>query len=94
MSSNIRLVLKLLKGIGDFLYDTDIITRAFEDFATAMVLYTKLSKDYQLSSISALTGITSEVSKLNNSKFLDTVFNATAENNRMCIILHDEVYIK
>ena len=82
------------KRIGYFLYDTDIITRAFEYFATSRALYTKLRRDYQLPSISTLTRITSKVSKLNDSKFLDTVFKAIAENKRMCIILHDEVYVK
>ena len=82
------------KRIGDSLYDTDIITRAFEYFATSRALYTKLRKDYQLPSISTLAGIASKVSKLNAGKFLDTVFKATAGNKRMCIILHDEVYVK
>ena len=82
------------KRIGEFLYDTDIITRAFEYFATSRALYTKLRRDYQLPSISTLTRITSKVSKLNGGKFLDTVFKAIAENKRMCIILHDEIYVK
>ena len=82
------------KRIGEFLYDTDIITRAFEYFATSRALYTKLRRDYQLPSISTLTRITSKVSKLNDGKFLHTVFKAIAENKRMCIILHDEIYVK
>ena len=46
--------------VGKSIYPPEIITRAFEYFATSSALYHKLTKDYQLSSIRTLNRITSK----------------------------------
>ena len=82
------------KVVGKPVYSCEVIIRAFEYFATSRCLYNRLRKDYQLPSIPTLTRITSKVSKLNESSFLNNVFKSVEENQKICIILHDEVYIK
>ena len=46
--------------VGKSIYPPETITRAFEYFATSSALYHKVTKDYQLSSIRTLNGITSK----------------------------------
>ena len=82
-------------SVGKPIYSHQIIIRAFEYFATARCLYNLLRKDYQLPSIKTLTRITSKVSKLSESSFLNKVFDSVDnENQKLCLIIHDEVYVK
>ena len=80
--------------VGKPLYSQDMIVRAFEYFCTSRSLYQRLRHDYQLPSVQTLTRITSKVSKLSESKFLDKVFNLLPEDQKLCVLLHDEVYVK
>ena len=80
--------------VGKKIYDTEILMRAFEYFATSRSLYTKLRDGYKLPSVTTLTLLTSKVTKLDDLKFLGEVFNNIEERQRRCIILVDEIYVK
>lgn len=57
-------------------------------------MYETLRRDYQLPSISTLTRITSKVAKLDEANYAVAVFRGLEERQRLCILLHDEVYVK
>lgn len=80
--------------IGKPLYTPDVMIRAFRYFATSRSLYQQLREDYQLPSIRTLTRITSKVAKIDETTFSTSVFNSLEERKRMCVLLHDEVYVK
>ena len=82
------------RKFGMKLYDADTIVRAFEYFVTSRALYHKLGEDFQLPSVSTLTRITSTVAKQGDSDFLKNVFKSLDEKQKLCVVLHDEVYIK
>lgn len=82
------------KTVGKPIYGHEIIIRAFEYFATSRCLYNRLRRDYQLPSITTLTRITSKVSKVSEVPFLKSVFESIESNQKLCVILHDEVYVK
>ena len=69
------------------------IVKAFEIFATSRACYNRLlSQQYALPSVGTLTKITSKVAKLNENLYLGTVFKSL--KTKLCLILHDEIYIK
>ena len=80
--------------IGKALYPQAVIVRAFEYFCTARSLYNRLREDFKLPSIPTLTRITSRVSKLCESTFIARVFRNVTGMQKLCIILHDEIYVK
>ena len=58
-------------------------------------LYNRLRSDYQLlPSITTLTRITSNPSKVTELPFLRSFFQSVESNQKFCLILHDEVYLK
>ena len=77
---------------GDFCY----IIHAFSYYAVSRSSYERLRKDYQLPSVSTLARITitSSSTKSSCSEFLKTVFEATENKRKPCVLLHDEVYFK
>lgn len=82
------------KSVGKPIYGQETIVRAFEYFATSRSLYSMMRRDYQLPSITTLTRITSKVSKVSEIPFLSGVFKSIEGNQKLCMILHDEVYVK
>ena len=80
--------------IGKKCYTPDTIIRAFEYFATSRVLYNRIQKDYQLPSVRTLTRITSKVSKVSDKEFLESVFNLLEDKQKLCVLLHDEIFVK
>ena len=80
--------------VGETLYPQGLLVRAFEYFCTARCLYKRLREDFKLPSIQTLTRITSRVSKLTEGTFLSRVFRNVTEMQKLCIILHDEIYVK
>ena len=80
--------------VGKVLYPQAVIVRAFEYFCTARSLYHRLREDFKLPSIQTLTRITSRVSKLTEGTFLYRVFRNLTGMQKLCIILHDEIYVK
>ena len=80
--------------IGHPIYSHKFIVRAFEYFATSRSLYNRLRVDYKLPSVQTLTRITSKVSKVDEGFFLKKVFSSVEEEQKLCFLLHDEVYVK
>ena len=63
-------------------------------FATSRGLYKRLRIDYQLPSMKTLSRITSKISTLNETCFMRSVFNTVKENQKQCVIMQDEIYVK
>ena len=80
--------------VGKSIYSQEMIVRAFQYFAMSRTLYNRLRIDYQLPSVKTLTRITSKVSKSNEKQFLQGIFSSLPENQRLCVLLHDEIYVK
>jgi hypothetical protein len=80
--------------VGKPLYNSEIIIRAFQYFATSRSLYQRLRQDFQLPSVQTLTRITSKVAKLDETSFSTAVFKSVEERQRQCVLLQDEVYVK
>ena len=82
------------KRPGEKFYSPDSIVRAFRYCATSKSCYEKMRIDYQIPSTRVLRSLTSKVSKLSDQKFISKIFSNLEENQRSCIILVDEVYVK
>ena len=80
--------------VGMTLYGPEVIVRAFEYFATSRTLYKRLRKDLKLPSETTLTRITSKVASVPENSFLNKIFKTLEGNQKLCILLHDEIYIK
>lgn len=80
--------------VGEPVYNHEVIVRAFEYFSTSRVLYNRLRYDYLLPSIQTLTRLTSKVSKMDELSFLGNIFKNISDQQKECIIIHDEVYVK
>ena len=76
------------------MYIPNAIVRAFEYFSMSKSLYKQLRNDFQLPSISTLQRITSRVSKDDEIQLLTHVFQPLHDKQKICILLHDEVYVK
>ena len=84
-----------LVHVGDRKYECTTIIRAFEYFATSRTLYNRLREDYELPSVKTLTRLTSKVNKTDDTQLLKNVFeNIEDRQQRTCILLIDEVYVK
>ena len=79
---------------GKRMYSQELIVRVFQYFATSRSLYNWLRNDYQLPSIKTRIGITSKVSALNETCFIHSIFNTLKENQKQCVIMQDEIYVK
>ena len=82
------------RKVGKIVYPPEVVTRAFEYFATSRSLYSRLAKDYQLPSIRTLTRITSKVGSQDDTSFLQNVLQHVETWQRRCILMLDEVYVK
>ena len=67
---------------------------AFDCYAHSRSTYRKLRKDLKFPSERTLQKLTSKVSKLGDKSFINSVFSSLPEQQRKCIILIDEMYIK
>ena len=75
------------------LYSPEAMVRAFSYFATSRSLYKQMREDYQFPSISTLIKITSSCANYNSGVFLKNVFQSLETKQRICILLHQEIYI-
>ena len=75
-------------------YDPETIVCAFKYFAISRALYQRIKSDYNLPSVRTLTRTTSSLSKREDSAFLELIFRSLTLQQKCCIILHNEVYIK
>ena len=80
--------------IGKKVYESELLVRAFEYFVTSRSLYNRLRHDYKLPSVKTLTNLTSKVAKLDDLNFLGDIFSKLSDNQKKCIIIVDEIYIK
>ena len=76
------------------LYSPKVLVRAFDYFATSRSLYRKMRIDFQFPSESTLCRITSTFSKQNSGNLIANVFNTLSEKQKVCVLVHDEIYIK
>ena len=83
-----------LKVVGKKIYTPEMIVQAFVYFATSRVLYQWLQIDYRLPSVRTLTCITSKISQFDEKEFLGFIFQHLQENQKYCVLFHDEIYIK
>ena len=82
------------RKVGSIKYGPEVMTRAFEYYATSRALYKKIAADFELPCIRTLERITSKFGSHGESKFLDNVFTHHEERQRKCVLLLDEVYAK
>ena len=80
--------------VGKRIYSQQLIVREFQYFATSSILHNRLRIDYQLPYINTLTRTTSKVSGLNGQCFMRSVFNTLKENQKQCVIMQYEIYVK
>ena len=80
--------------VGEKFYSPETMMRAFDYYAHSRSTYRKLRKDLKLPSERTLQKLTSKVSKLGDKSFINSVFSSLPEQQRKCIILIDEMYIK
>ncbi|XP_065643923.1 uncharacterized protein LOC136075268 [Hydra vulgaris] len=81
-------------NVGEVLYTSDIICRAYEYFVMRRSLYDCLCIDYKLPSIRILTRLTSKISSMEDLSFINSVFMNLNTLKRTSILLIDEVYVK
>ena len=75
-------------------YSPEVIVRAYEYYATSRTTYNRLRNDYKLPSVRVLQNITSKVNNLSDKKFIEEILGNVNENQKECIIMVDEVYVK
>ena len=80
--------------VADTVYSPAMIVREFMYFATLRALYRRICKDFQLPSVSTLTRFTSAVSKIDDEEFVFCVFAQLDDEQKLTLILHDEIYVK
>ena len=84
----------MARTVGKRIYSQEFIVRVFQYFATSRSLHNRLRIDYQSRYIKTLTRITSKVSVLNETRFMRSIFNTLKENQKQCVIMQDEIYVK
>ena len=80
--------------VGKRMYSQELTVRAFQYFATSRSSYNRLRIDYQLPPIKILTRITLKESTLNETCFIRSAFNTVKENQKQCVTMQDEIYVK
>ena len=80
--------------VGKKTYTPDILIRAFDYYSASRSLYQRLRDDYKLPSVKTLSTITSKVRKLTDATFIKDVFSSLKEEQKQCVVLVDEVYVK
>ena len=79
---------------GGKIYSQRIIIRNFQYFSVSRSLYYRPRLDYKLPSIKTLSRITSVVSKLDEEAFLRGIFGSLPDSQKLCVLMHDEIYVK
>ena len=87
------------KKVGEKKFTPDIIIKAYSIFRHSRVAYQYMRDRYGLPSVKTLTRFTSKCAKLDETAYIKQVFKnepfeTPMENQRLAIIMHDEVYIK
>lgn len=82
------------RDFGQKLYSNDIIARSFEYFAKSRSTYSRFIQDYKLPSVKVLQRITSRCSRIDDEKFLHSIFSNLNSDQNKTIIMMDEVHVK
>ena len=72
------------------LYSPEVLVRAFDYFKTSIYLYRKIKIYFQFPSESSLCRITSKFSKQSSGDLITNVFKTLSENQKVCVLLHQE----
>jgi len=83
-----------VKQVGEKRYSTATIVRAFSYFALSRTTYERLRIDMQLPSIATLTRMTSAAKRFDDIAFYTRIFSSLSDEQKTCIVLLDEVYVK
>ena len=78
--------------VGKRVYSIETLTTEY--FAMSRATYSKLREDYQLPSVTTLTGLISKVGNTDDLTFIKEVVSGVTERQRTVIIMADEVYVK
>ena len=76
------------------LYSPKVLVRAFGYYAKSRSLYHQLRKDFKLPLVRTLQKVTSKCSKQSKLSFLANILRPLNEKQKVCALLHDEIYIK
>ena len=76
------------------MYPAEMIVRAFSYYVVSRSLYERLRKDFKLPSVRTLQRITSANNKASDEVFMKNMFSSVDREKKLCVLLHDEVYIK
>ncbi|XP_066923516.1 uncharacterized protein [Clytia hemisphaerica] len=80
--------------VGKKLYSPQVLMRAFGYFSQSRSLYSRLRSDFKLPSIKTLTNISSKVNNTSDRTFINEIVKAVKPDQRKCIVMADEVYVK
>ena len=80
--------------VGQKVYNIETIIRSYSYFSTSRSLYNQLRKEFKLPSVKTLTKIISRTKNVSDINFISIIFSNIEENQRNCILLIDEVYVK
>ncbi|XP_066911172.1 uncharacterized protein [Clytia hemisphaerica] len=80
--------------VGKKLYSPQVLMRAFGYFSQSRSLYSRLRSDFKLPSIKTLTNISSKVNNTSDRTFINEIIKAMKPDQRKCIVMADEVYVK
>ena len=75
-------------------YTPDVLVRAFSYYAKSRALYHQLREDFKHPSVRTLQKRTSKCAKQSKTAFMSNVFAPLHEKRKICVLLHDEIYIK
>jgi len=75
-------------------YEPATLVRAFEYYTLSRSAYNRMRTDFELPSVRTLTKLTSKVRNLDDTDYLSAFFSGIPENQKNCLLLLDEVYVK
>ena len=83
-----------VKSVGERKFSNATIVRTFDYFALSRTAYNILRQDFDLPSVTTLTRMTSSTKRCDDVAFYSKVFSNLSNQQKTCIVLIDEVYIK
>ena len=89
-----KLLRWVLKSVGKRKYSNATIVRAFCYFALSRIAYRRFCQDFELPSISTLTGLTSSAKSYDDVTYYLKIFLNLTDQQKTYILLFDEMYVK
>ena len=83
-----------VKSVGERKFLNATIVSAFGYFALSRTACNSLRQDFDLPSVTTLTRMTSSTKRYGDVAFYSKVFSNLSNQQKTCIVLIDEVYIK